>query len=212
MPIKLVLVDDHPVVLQGLKGLFSNRQEFDVIECCASGAEAVEAVRAGEPDVVVLDLKMPKFNGLDVLRALAANQSKCRTVLLTAALDDADAVEAVRLGAYGIVLKDTEPETLVECVRRVSRDEKWLDRDEIVDALTRGLRRQSVEGAGSGMFTRRELEIVRMVAEGLRNKVIAERLGVTEGTVKIHLHNIFEKVGVESRLELVLYAQTTGLI
>jgi len=212
VPIRLILADDHPIVLQGLQKLFSSHEEFDVISSCADGVKALEAVRTHRPDVLVLDLKMPGKNGLDVLGALAAEGLDCRTVLLTAALDDNQAVDAVRLGAMGVVLKESSPEVLLECVRKVHRGEHWLDHDTMSRAVGRVLLRESATREVARALTPREVEMVQLVAQGLRNKVIADRLSISEGTVKIHLHNIYEKLGVDGRLELVLYAQLKGLV
>jgi DNA-binding NarL/FixJ family response regulator len=212
VPIRLILADDHPIVLQGLQRLFSSHEEFDVVSSCEDGVRAIEAVRTHRPDVLVLDLKMPGKNGLDVLGALAAEGLDCRTVLLTAALGDDEAVDALRLGAMGVVLKESSPEVLLECVRRVHRGEQWLDHDTMSRAVGRVLRRESAKREAAGALTPREIEIVQLVAQGLRNKVIADRLSISEGTVKIHLHNIYEKLGVDGRLELVLYAQMKGLV
>jgi two-component system nitrate/nitrite response regulator NarL len=212
VPIRLILADDHPIVLQGLQRLFSSHEEFDVISSCADGMRAIEAVRTHRPDVLVLDLKMPGKNGLDVLGALAAEGLDCRTVLLTAALDDNQAVDAVRLGAMGVVLKESSPEVLLECVRKVHRGERWLDHDTMSRAVGRVLLRESAAREVARALTPREIEMVQLVAQGLRNKVIADRLSISEGTVKIHLHNIYEKLGVDGRLELVLYAQLKGLV
>jgi DNA-binding NarL/FixJ family response regulator len=211
MSIRVVLADDHPIVLQGLQQLFERHREFEVVAGCLNGHSAVEAVRVQRPDVLVLDLRMPGTNGLDVLKALAAEQSPCRTVLLTAAIRDEEAVQAVKLGARGIVLKDSQPDILLDCVRRVYQGEQWIDRDTMDRALGSALRPGPTADT-TAPLTPRELEIVRMVAQGLRNRVIAERLSISEGTVKVHLHNIYEKFGVDGRLELVLLAQEKNLI
>jgi DNA-binding NarL/FixJ family response regulator len=155
---------------------------------------------------------MQGLNGLDVLRTLSNEQIRCRTVLLTAAISDEQVLEAVKLGAAGLVLKESPPETLLECVRRVHAGEQWIDRDTVTRAVNTVLTREAAEKEASGMLTPREIEIVRMVAQGLRNRVIAERLSISEGTVKVHLHNIYEKFGVDGRLELLLAAQHKGLI
>jgi DNA-binding NarL/FixJ family response regulator len=214
MSIRIVLADDHPIVLQGLEQLFERHADIEVLGCCADGASAIDAVNNLRPDVLVLDLRMPGQNGLDVLRTLAAGNTGCRTVLLTAAIRDDEVTEAVKLGAMGLVLKESPPELLVDCVRRVYRGESWIEREAATRAFRSMLDRDAaMKATGSNdALTARELEIVRMVAQGLRNKVIAERLSISEGTVKVHLHNIYEKVGVDGRLELVLCAQQKGLI
>jgi DNA-binding NarL/FixJ family response regulator len=211
-PIRLVLADDHPIVLHGLQQLFARHGDFAVVATCADGAAAVDAVKLHHPDVLVLDLRMAPSNGLDVLRALAKEQQTCRTVLLTAAVGDDEVVEAMKLGAVGLVLKEASPETLLDCIRRVHRGEQWIERETVTRAFKRVLTREAAVSEAEATLTPREIEIVRMVSRGLRNKVIAERLAISEGTVKVHLHNIYEKFGVDGRLELVLCAQEKGLV
>lgn len=211
MPIRLVLADDHPIVLHGLKELFERQHDFQVLACCQDGRQVLDAVRTQEPDVLVLDLRMPHFSGLDVLRTMAAEKLACRTVVLTAALRNRDAVDALQLGALGLVLKESPPEALLECVRRVHRGAQWIDQD-LAGPISRILRREFAAGQGEAALTAREGEIVGLVAEGLRNREIAERLAISEGTVKLHLHHIYDKLGVDGRLELVLYAQENGLV
>jgi DNA-binding NarL/FixJ family response regulator len=211
MPIRLTLADDHPVVLQGLQRLFETQHDFNVIACCGGGDGALESVRNARPDVLVLDLRMPGRSGLDVLRAMAAEKLPCRTVLLTAAITDDDIVEAVRLGVKGIVMKESPPDTLVDCVRRVARGEQSIEQDTLAKAFGRVLRREAAARDVARTLTPREIELVKMVALGLRNRAIAERLQISEGTVKIHLHNVYEKLGVDGRLELALWVQEQGL-
>ena len=210
--IRLILADDHSIVLDGLRRLFESQPDFEVVRCCADGASALAAVRAEPIDVLVLDLRMPGLTGLDVLKAMAEDHVDCRTVLLTAALRDDEVVEAVRLGAMGVVLKESAPEALLECVRRVHLGEQWIDHETLSRAFGRVLLRESAAREAGKNLTPREIEIVRMIAQGLRNKVIAERLSISEGTVKIHLHNIYEKLGVDGRLALMLFAQEKGLV
>jgi len=210
--IRLVLADDHPIVLQGLQQLFERHDDFQVVASCPDGTAALAAVVEHQPDVLVMDLRMPGKSGLDVLRVLSSARSSSRTILLTAIVRDDEVMEAVKLGVRGIVLKESSPEVLVDCVRRVYRGEQWLERETVTRALQRVLNRDGVDRDAGETLTPREIEIVRMVAQGMRNKVIAERLSISEGTVKVHLHNVYEKLGVDGRLELVLSAQQKGLI
>jgi DNA-binding NarL/FixJ family response regulator len=212
VPIRLVLADDHPVVLQGLERLFGESGGFRVLQSCRDGEDALAAVRAHRPDILVLDLRMPKRSGIDVLRAMTQEQLPCRVVVLTAALDDEDLVELLRLGVMGLVRKEASPDVLVDCVRRVHQGQKAIDRDMAAVASARVLRRESAVREIAATLTPREIEIVRQVGEGLRNREIADRLSISEGTVKIHLHNIYEKIGVDTRVGLVLYAQEKGLL
>jgi DNA-binding NarL/FixJ family response regulator len=209
MPIDLVIADDHPIVLDGLDQLFRLEPDLRVVARCRGGDEALRAVRAHRPQVLVLDVRMPGMGGLEVLAALAEERSPTRVVLLAAALDDRQLATAVRLGACGIVLKEMAPQLLLEAVREVAAGGQWLERGTLGRALRAVLGRQATDPPAA--LTPRELEIVRMAASGLRNRGIAQRLCISEGTVKIHLHNIYEKLGVGGRVELTLRAQQMGL-
>ena len=217
MSIRIVLADDHPIVLQGLQHLFARHTDFEVVACCANATSALEAIRTHHPDVVLIDLRMPgtggrENGGLDLLSALDGEEPACRRVVLTAAIAPDEVVEVLRLGASGLILKDSPPDRLLECVRRVHAGEQWLDPDTASRALRDLVERDSRRGEMSHDLTAREIEIVRMAAQGLRNRAIGENLGISEGTVKVHLYNIFQKLDVEGRVELVLWAQQRGLI
>lgn len=212
MPIRLVLADDHPILLAGLQQLLSLEPDLTIVATCTSGEAALEAVRRLRPEVLIVDLQMPGKDGLAVLRELRADQSPTRTVILTADLDEDDVLEAMRLGVCGVVLKDMAPSLLVQCIRQVHAGGQWFQPDLMAKAVDKLLRRQAAAKKAADLLTARELEIVRLVAQGRRNKEIAHKLAITEGTVKMHLHNIYAKVGVDSRVGLTLYAQTNGLI
>ncbi len=210
--IRVVLVDDHPIVLQGLRLLFERQAGFTVLASCTDADAALETLRTERPDVLVLDLRMPGRSGLDVLRTMAEEQIACRAVLLTANIADAELVEAMKLGVTGVVLKESPPDALIECVRHVHDGRQWIDRDMASRALRSVLQRQEQAEQAAEVLTPRELDIVRMICEGRRNRKIAEGLSISEGTVKVHLHNIYEKLGLEGRMELVLYARQRGLV
>jgi DNA-binding NarL/FixJ family response regulator len=212
VPISVVLVDDHPIVLQGLQHLFERQPDFTVSSICSNAESALEAVRAHRPNVLVLDLRMPGRSGLDLLRDLSAQNLDCPCVLLTATISDDEVVEATRLGVTGLVLKESSPDTLLECVRRVNSGEQWIDRDTVARALQAVVGRETTHREMAQTLTPREIDIVKMMAEGLRNRAIGDRLGISEGTVKVHLHNIYEKLGLDGRLELMLYAQQKGVV
>src|SRR5439155_3681358 len=211
MPIRVIVADDHPIVLEGLAQLFNIEKDFKVVEQCSSGAEALDAVQRLKPDVLVLDVRMPKVDGLTVLRELAARKSPTRVVLLTAEINDNEVLDAVRLGVSSIVLKETASQMLLQAARAASRGEQMLDDRSVRRALDHLLRREAGVAAARRVLTPRELEIVRMVATGLRNKQIGEALSISEGTVKIHLHSIYAKLGVSGRVELTLYAPDHSL-
>ena len=212
MSIRIILVDDHPIVLQGLQHLFARHEDLDVVACCVNAETAIAAARAERPDVVVTDLRMPQASGLELIAALKEAHPDCRTVLLTASITQEEVVEALKRGVSGLVLKESPPEQLLECVRRVGRGEQWLDPDTVTRALQEVVGRERARGELSTTLTAREIEIVKMVAQGLRNKIIGERMSITESTVKVHLHNIYQKLGVDGRLELVLVAQQKGIV
>jgi two-component system nitrate/nitrite response regulator NarL len=211
MPIRLVLADDHPLLLDGLESLLRVACDCEVVARCRDGDSALDAVRRHAPDVLVLDLKMPRLGGLDVLRTMHEERLRTRVVVLAAEVSDEQLVEAVRLGVRGVVLKEMASEMLVKCVRRVHEGGTWLERASAGRALERMARGDPARRAMAEALTPRELDVARLVSNGLRNKDIAERLGIGEGTVKIHLHHAYEKLGVDSRLELAVYLRDKGL-
>jgi two-component system, NarL family, nitrate/nitrite response regulator NarL len=212
MPVRLVLADDHPIVLDGLEQLFRAQKDFAIVARCHDGAETLRAVRQHRPDVLLLDIRMPAPDGLQVIRELQGDGLPTRIVLLTAALEEDDVLEAVRLGVKGVVLKEMAPQMLVECVRKVAAGEQWIERRSLTMALDKVLRREAGFREVSATLTPREIEIVRLAARGLRNQAIANQLHISEGTVKVHLHNIYEKLGVDGRVALTLYAREKGLL
>jgi DNA-binding NarL/FixJ family response regulator len=212
MPIRLVLADDHPLVLDGLEQLFRLSRDFAVMARCRNGDETLKALRLYRPDVLILDIRMPRGDGLEVLRLLQQEDLPTRVVVLTADLEEAQLLEALQLGAGGIVLKEMAPRLLVDAVREVHAGGRWVDKGSANRALEKLLRREEEGRAAEPSLTPRELEIVRMVARGLRNRTIAEQLQISEGTVKIHLHNIYEKLAVGGRGELAFHARSKGLV
>ena len=206
-----MLVDDHPIVLQGLENLFSRQPDFSVVASCATAEAALEAARTHQPDLMLLDLRMPGVDGLSLLAALGREGATCRRVVLTASATDDDVAEIIRLGASGLVLKDTAGPELVAALRRVHEGQPSFDPSALGRALERA-RKVTVRGERAATLTSREREVVKMIATGLRNRDIAERLSISENTVKVHLHNIYEKLGMEGRMELLLFAREEGLV
>lgn len=207
----MILADDHPLVLNGLYHLLQEYPDFQVLDRCSSGAEALAAVRKNRPDVLVLDLLMPGKDGLEVARDLNALGDPPRIVLLTAQLHEDQLIEALRLGVRGFVLKEMATKLLVECLRRVHAGGQWLEKDSASRAMEKLVRREARNREIAGLLTPREIEVVAMVAKGLSNKEIGAKLFIAEGTVKIHLHNIYEKLGIARRAELARVAEEYGL-
>jgi DNA-binding NarL/FixJ family response regulator len=212
MAIRLVVADDHPIILDGLEVLFRMEQDIQVVARCVNGEEALQAVRQHRPDILILDIRMPGKDGLAVLREMRDTDLSTQVVLLTVALEEDETLEALRLGVRGVVLKVMAPQMLVQCVRKVHAGEQWLERRSVGRALEKLLSREAGAREVAGVLTPREIEVVRMVAAGFRNKEIGDKLSISEGTVKIHLHHIYEKLHLTGRLELARYAQDKGLV
>jgi DNA-binding NarL/FixJ family response regulator len=211
MTVRLVLADDHRIILEGLEQLFRREKDFEVVGTATTGEEALTAVRKHHPDVLVLDIRMPKGDGLSVLRQIHTEKLPTRVVLLTATLEEDEVLEAMQHGVSGLVLKESAAVGLVQTVRRVQRGERALEPSLVTRALDRLAQREEAKKIAE-VLSKRETEIVKMVAAGLRNKEIALKLTIGEGTVKTHLHTIYEKLGVHGRVELTMYAYERGLI
>jgi DNA-binding NarL/FixJ family response regulator len=212
MPINLVIADDHPLILDALQNLFRLEKDFKVVARCLDGDEALKAVRRHKPDILVLDIQMPGKDGLVVLREMRKEKLPTRVVVLTATLGDEGLTEAIHLGVRGLVIKELAPKLLVQCIRKVHAGELWLEKRTVSSALEKLLQREAGKQEAAQVLTSREIEVVKEAATGLRNSEIAKRLFISEGTVKMHLHNIYQKLGVDTRIKLTRYAQEKGLV
>lgn len=212
MTIRLILADDHPLVLNALQQLFVTEADFVILECCDNGESVLRSVNEYSPDIVLLDLRMPKLDGIAVLRALKQQKNPVKVVVLTAGVDEDEVLAAIQLGASGVVLKESAPELLIECVRKVHAGGKWLEKDSVLRALDKWVSQEEDLQQTRRILTTREIDLIKRVANGYSNKKIAEQCFISEGTVKVHLHNIFEKLGVKNRVELCLYARERKLM
>jgi len=217
--IRIVVADDHPIFRDGLCKLLALEEDFEVVAQASDGRQVLDVLQQHEPDILLLDLKMPGLDGLATLQRLQSARNKTRVIVLTASDDKNEFVQAMKLGTSGIVLKQTATELLIKSIRKVHAGEIWLD-----SHTTAAVIRQFVAAedspptpvpVSSGQASRerersplssREREIVALVAQGFKNKEMAEKMFISEQTVKNHLHNIFDKLGVSDRLELALYA------
>ena len=211
MSIRLVLADDHHLILKGLENLFDFEPDFEVLASCSDGSEAMRAVREHRPDVAVLDVRMPGMGGLGIAREIRREKLPTRMVLLTAALDEEEMIESVQLKVHGIVLKEMAPMLLVQCIRKVHAGGQWVERGTTQQALEMMLRREAAAREVGAILTAREIDLLRTAVSGLRNSEIADKLCISEGTVKTHLHNIYTKLNLDGRLALVRYAKEKGL-
>jgi two-component system nitrate/nitrite response regulator NarL len=207
--IAILIADDHPIFRDGLRGLIESERGFILAGEAVDGEQALALTRKLKPDVLLLDLAMPKLGGLEVVRQLAQPPIPTRIMLLTAAIDDAQITEALRLGARGVVLKDTATQLLVKSIRCVVAGEFWVGRGNVqglVQALQMAQAMQPDDPVKKFALTAREVEVLTAIVEGYSNKEIAKRFSISEQTVKHHLSSIFTKVGVSNRLELALFS------
>jgi two-component system nitrate/nitrite response regulator NarL len=210
--IGLVLAESYPMLLEGMQRALDSEPGFKVLASCADGDEAVRAVGRHHPDVLMLDLAIPGKNALQVLKEVASEHPATRVIVLAANLDEHEMLEAMRLGAKGILLKNMARHLLVQCVRKVHRGATWIEKVSMGRAVEHLLRQQAGYRATAQMLSGREFEVLRAVVSGKSNKEIADTLGISEGTIKVHLHRVYEKLGVKGRLELALYAHDKGLL
>lgn len=208
---RIVVADDHPILVDGVEALLATVDDIQVVARCADGAEALATVAEHRPDALVLDLHMPIMDGLEVLTALKRHDASPAVVLLAAELSGPEALEAVRLGVRGIVLKAEAPRRLIECLRSVQAGGRWIDPGTFDTLLDTALAREARAEELRSQLTERELEVIAVAAQGLSNKTIADELGIGVGTVKTHLYNVFQKLGVNNRTELTVIAREQGL-
>jgi two-component system, NarL family, nitrate/nitrite response regulator NarL len=213
--IRIVVADDHPIFRDGLCKLLALEDDFEVVAQAQDGRQVLDILQQLEPDILLLDLKMPGLDGLTTLQKLQTARNKTRVIVLTASDDKNEFVQAMKLGTSGIVLKQTATELLIKSIRKVHAGEIWLDSHTTAAVIRQFVAAEEAPPPPMPAATRdrersplsqREREIVALVAQGFKNKEMAEKMFISEQTVKNHLHNIFDKLGVSDRLELALYA------
>ena len=203
----MVLADDHPIVLGALQALLQAEPGMEIVGAAPDGATALAMIRAHEPDMAVLDINMPKLGALDVLVALKADGLATRVVLFTGSATDEQVAIGVERGAWGLLLKDYAIDTLIACLRTVATGRRWLPEELVASAVQRAAERREADDRLERVLTAREYDIAGLVAQGLSNKHIARALAISEGTVKIHLHNTYEKLGGVNRTSLAVLMQ-----
>ncbi len=203
MTVSVLLVDDHPLVLSGLRGLIQGNPGFQVVGEFSDGHEALLGIRQHRPMIAVLDLKIGKCSGLSILRELADGAVPTKVVLLAAVIQDAELYAAIESGAYGVLLKDWAPDTLIDCLRSVAAGRRWFPSNLVQGPLERENVRRRWADDILKRVTRREREVALLIADGLTVKQVASQLELSDGTVKLHLHAVFQKLNVSKRSDMV---------
>jgi len=208
--IRIVIADDHPIFRYGLRKLLEAERGFRVVGEAGEGGETIRLVRELKPTILLLDLRMPSSSGIQILRELAMLSIPVRTIILAAEIETTETVEAIQLGARGVLLKQLATEVLADYIREVAAGNFCIGKEKVSDVVgaLRGLLASATAGLAHKRFglTPRELEIIEAVLEGCTNKDMAQKFSVSQHTIKHHLTNIFDKLGVSNRLELVLFA------
>jgi two-component system, NarL family, nitrate/nitrite response regulator NarL len=214
--ISIVISDDHALFREGLRKLLEAEPGMRVVGEAVDGEETLRIVGEVKPHVLLLDLSLPRLNGLEVLAELGKVGAQTRTIMLTAAIEREQVIEALQLGVRGIVLKHSALQLLLKCIRCVNEGQFWVGQESVSD-LIHALRRMKPSHSASSAtrtygLSSREMEVIALIVAGYTNKDLARELGISENTAKHHLTNIFDKLGVSNRLELVLYAVDNGLV
>lgn len=204
--IRILVVDDHPIVRSGIAAVLATQSDFEVVGEASNGDSAIEAAERLKPDIVLMDLRMPGRNGADASAAILAVRPATRIVVLTTYASDGEVLRAIEVGAVGYLLKDVPHEGLFRALRAVSRGERYLA-PQVTERLLSRLRPRA-----RSTLTERELAVLNLVARGDGNSEIASALGIAEPTVKAHLVHIFEKLGVDNRTAAARVARQAGLI
>ena len=212
--IRILIADDHSIFRDGVRKLLEAEGGFTVVGEATNGSEALDLVNQLQPDVLLLDISMPRLTGLEVLRRLSKQTAPLRTILLTASVEKSEIIEALLLGAHGVVPKQSASRMLFKSIRTVMAGEFWVSRDMVSDLVEtlRGPASSGLAGAKTMGLTRRELEVIAAVVEGQVNKDIAQTFHISEYTVKHHLTRIFDKLGVSNRVELAMFADNHELV
>ncbi|MDH5232634.1 MAG: response regulator transcription factor [Gammaproteobacteria bacterium] len=209
--LRVLLIDDHSLFRVGLEGLLE-RRGIEIVASVASGSEGIDLVHNLQPDIVLLDVRMPDMNGLEILETLRKQGCKIPVIMVTTSRDDKDIAKALRCGATGYLLKDMEPDELVQALHAIMRGETVVA-PELATTLARVVQGKNPQDTEDKLesLTPREREILQHIAEGGSNKVIGRALGITDGTVKLHVKSILRKLDVHSRVEAAVIAVEHGL-
>jgi len=208
-----LIADDHGILREGLRGLLEEYDDLEVVGEAVTGVQAIDKVNTLKPDILLLDLLMPEMGGVEVLEALATQETSTRVIVLTGADQDDLLARSIQAGAMGYLLKDAASNVLIDAIRKVATGGYWLTPD-LTDKLFRGMAKkpQGDESARLSMLTARELEVLKLLGEAKTNSEIADGLFISEHTVKVHVSRILDKLGLSARAEAVRFAIRSGLV
>lgn len=212
MAYSVVAADPHPLSLLGLAELMKSEPGLELVASCTTADEARKKVWEHKPDILLIDVALRDCNVLELINELRNSSLDLKVVILTVEMDEEQTIDALKFGVKGVVLKDMPPHLLVQCMQKVAAGGIWMEKESIGHAFEKMLHREAGMRRLSTILTARETEVMRAVAGGLSNQQIAEKLIVSEGTIKIHVHNIYKKLGINNRVDLTLYAQKRGLV
>jgi two-component system nitrate/nitrite response regulator NarL len=202
----VVIADRHPVVQQGLTRVLESESDFEVVACCSDGRNCIEALRNLAPDIAILDIAMPSLTGLEILAITNSENLATRLVFFTASVADHELVRSAAAGAYGVLLKDVAPEILLQSLRQVAEGQRLLPLSSSNPLVPRAQENIAIAENVLTVLTDRERQIMHLVSEGLSNKEIGRRLNIADGTIKVHLHHIYQKLEISNRTVLAALA------
>lgn len=213
MKIKVLIADDHPIVREGIKQLLDLDEKIKVVGCASDGLECLSLIELLAPDIVLLDINMPRLNGMQVLKEIKKSKIKVKTLILTIHNEVEYLVEAVDIGCNGYILKDSDSDTLRRAIYSIYSNQTFIQPD-LIPVLNQGLikKENEVEKYKSHGLTKREVEVLKQISEGLFNKEIADKLSISERTVKNHISNIFKKIDASDRTQAAVYAIKNNII
>lgn len=212
MAFTLVAADPQPLSLLGLDQLLKSEQDLELVACCSTAADALKETWRLTPDILLIDINLPDRRGLELVNELKNSSLEVKVVILAASMDEEETIDALKYGVKGVILKDMPAHLLIQCLHKVAMGGVWMEKESVGQAFEKMLHREAGMRRLTTILTAREIEVMKLVSGGLSNQQIAEKLIVREGTIKIHIHNIYRKLGINNRVDLTLYAQKRGLV
>jgi DNA-binding NarL/FixJ family response regulator len=209
--IRILMADDHAIVRQGIRTMLEPKVDIDLVYSAINGIEAIENFEKFKPDVVLMDLEMPRLSGLEAIKRIISLDSNAKILVLTISSEEDKVIAAIKNGAIGYILKDSSPKELVDAIRMVSKGELWIYSG-LAPKIIQRLISPTIGMKSEFLLTDREIEVLKLIAKGLTNKEIAVLLKVQKGTIRFHVNNIFSKLNITNRTQAALYALREGLV